>query len=353
VALALLGLILTGVAVYLTGASTAQNYFQALDTFRVGDPGKLGGFWYKGADIAVFGTALVLPRSKTPATLISLLLAMMFIGFFLNAGKGGVVGPLLMAALVLWTYSPRRFWLLAKPRIALACLIVGLLGLGIKVQFLAAEKGGSRLNLESISGSIVGPLEARWGDQGLYRGFCQFINLLPKYHFLFEGYREGLFALTEAWVPRAIRTNKRDQPTEGLGFMIHADAHTYKEETPSIELVGSVFADNGFYSLTAYLLIVGFLLGVLRRYAAGRRSALQWHIPYFMFAVFGGLSAEAGIAGTLYTFILTFTVAGIAHVAVVGLCQRKLHARALPTLPHHSGTQRDWSRVRIDLSARP
>jgi hypothetical protein len=255
----------------------------------------------------VFGMALILPSlRKMGARFLMLLVAMMLVSFFLRANKGGFETPILWTALVLHTYNPRRFWSLAKPRIVLVCLVIALVGIGVKVELLAVE--AKPLTLETMTMSIVGPIEDRWGDQGLYRGYCQFINFLPKYHYLFEGYREGVYALTEAWVPRAIHPSKRTQPTEGLGYMIHADAHTYRDETPSIELVGSVYADNGFYSLTAY----------------------QWHISYLSFALFGGLSAEAGITGMIYSFILTFAATGVAHLAVLGLYKRKLHAGAVP-----------------------
>ena len=331
VALLLLGLIFAGLAISLTHAYSATNFFRGLDTFRGGDPGETGGFFYKGADIAVFGMALILPGlRKTGARFLLLLLAMLFVSFFLKANKGGLETPILWAALVLHTYNPRRFWSLVKPRIALACLVIAFVGVGVKLQLL--EEEARSWSLESMTDSAFGAMKGRWGDEGLYRGYCQFINLLPQYHYLFEGYHEGLYALTEAWIPRALHQNKKTQPTEGLGFMIHADAHTYRDETPSIELVGSVYADEGFYSLTAYLLIVGFLLGVLRRYTAGRRSALQWHISYLCFALFGGLSAEAGITGIIYTFVLAFGVTGFAHLAVIGLYKHKLHTGAVLTL---------------------
>jgi len=64
VALAILGLTLTGFAIYITGAFSGGRFFHDLDTFRRGSeggPGPTGGFFYRGADIAVFGMALILP----------------------------------------------------------------------------------------------------------------------------------------------------------------------------------------------------------------------------------------------------------------------------------------------------
>jgi hypothetical protein len=331
VALAILGLTLTGFAIYLTGAYSAASFFHNLDTFRGGGsdgPGPTGGFFYKGADIAVFGMALILPGAPKKARFFLILLAMLFVSFFLKANKGGLEIPILWAALVLYTYNPRRFWSLVKPRVILACLVIALAGVGVKVLLMADE--AKPFTPGAIMESTIGAVGTRWGDQGVFRGYCQFINSLPQYHYLFKGYAEGVDALT-SWFPRALNPNKKAQPTQGFGFMVHADAHTYKDETPAIGLVGSVYADDGFYSLTAYLLIVGFLLGLLRRYTAGRRSPLQWHISYLNFALFGGLSAEAGITNLIYTFILTFTATELAHLAIVGLYDRKLRYGSAPT----------------------
>ncbi|MBV9295519.1 MAG: hypothetical protein JO145_08090 [Acidobacteriaceae bacterium] len=335
-ALLVVGLIMSAIAIYLTGAYNAVSYFSTLDNFRGGDPGKSGGFWYRGADVAVFGLALIMAGwGKTWLRLSFVLFAMVLAEFFLKANKGGAEIAVLFAAITLYTYNPSRFRSIAKPRVVLALAALSVLGIGVKFSLIKE----TAFTWKNLSGSIVGPIEARWGDQGLYRGYCEFVNLLPKYQYLFRGYREGMFALTEAWVPRDINTEKRDQPTKGLGFMIHADKHTYKEETPSIELVGSVFADNGFYTLTAYLIIVGFLLGVLRKYAAGTQSSLQWHIAYVCFALFGGLSPEAGITTLMYTFIFTFGITGVAHLIVVGMFTRRF--RSASALAQYRA-RRDW-----------
>jgi hypothetical protein len=264
------------------------------------------------------------------------------VSFFLRANKGGLEIPILWTALVLHTYNRRQFWSLAKPRVVLFCLVISLVGVGAKVELLRNEIEPVTLKTltKTITQAIFAPIATRFSDEGNFRGFCQFINLWPEYRYLFQGYPEGIDALT-SWIPRALDPNKRSQPTRGFGFMVHADAHTYPDETPAIGLVGSAYADDAFYSLTAYLLVAGLFLGILRRYAAGRRSALQWHISYLCFALFGGLSAESGITSVLYLFFLTFGATGLAHLAVVGLFKRKLHLGAV--LAHSLPRGTDWS----------
>jgi hypothetical protein len=324
--LLLLGLAFSGVAIYLTRAYQATNFFTALDAFRGGDPGHSSGFWYRGADISVFGMGLMLASvGKTSVRFYALLAGMIAVSFFLRANQGGVEFAILWAVLILYTYNGNRLSEVLKPSLIVGALVIALLGIGIKSQLLKDDL--QPLTLEAMADHITGPVQARWGDEGLYRGYCQFINLLPKYHYLFDGYREGWYALTQAWIPRALRSDKSDQPTVGLGYMVHSDFHEYYTETPSVELVGSVYADDGFYTLTAYLLLVGCLLGILRRYAASQGSALQWHVSYVAFVLFGGLSAESGIAGLIYTFLLTFGITGAAHLLVVGMFKRRLQAQ--------------------------
>jgi hypothetical protein len=339
-ALVLIGLAMSLVAVILTHAYSASNFFHGLDTFRAGQTGEAGGFWYRGADIADFGFALILPSQRKNVRFVLVLTAMFAVSFFLRANKGGLETPILWAGLGLYTFNPRRFWSFAKLRVAVCCLAAILVGIGIKVELLMSGPSS-----QSLTASMFGPIQTRWGDQGLYRGWCQFINLLPKYHYLFQGHPEGVFAVT-AWVPKFITGTRADLPGQGLGFMVHADAHTYKGESPSLGLVGSAYADDKLFSTIIYMLIIGLFLGFLRRYAAGSRSPMQWRISYLAFALFGGLSAEAGISDLLYTFFLTFAATGLAHVIVVALFKRKLHSGS--SQPHYVLPQ-DFPRRRVPV----
>jgi len=323
-ALVLIGLIMSVVAIILTHAFSASNFFRGLDQFRSGATGEAGGFWYRGADIADFGFALILPSQRKNLRFFLILGCMFCVSFFLRANKGGLETPILWAALGLYTYNPSRFRSLAKLQIAFCCLVLIVVGIGVKVELLKTDHSS-----KDMTTSMFGPIQTRWGDQGLYRGWCQFINFLPKYHYLFDGHREGIFAIT-AWVPKFITGSRADLPGLGLGFMVHADQHTYKGESPSVGLVGSAYADDKLFSAIAYMLATGVVLGILRRYAAGPSSPVQWHISYLAFALFGGLSAEAGISDFFYTFFLTLAATGLAHLIVVALFKRKLHSTPTP-----------------------
>jgi len=49
-----------------------------------------------------------------------------------------------------------------------------------------------------------------------------------------------------------------------------------------------------------------------------------------LFRLFQGVSAESGISGTLYMFILTFTATGLAHLAVIAYIPQA-YAGTFPT----------------------
>jgi hypothetical protein len=322
-ALAVLGIIMAGITIWLTGALSASTFFHGINNFRAGDAGKTGGFFYRGSDIAVFGLALLLPSARKLSQFVPPLAAMLFVSLFLRANKGGFEFPILWSALILYTYNPRRFWSLAKPKLVLGCALLALLGIGIKSELLSSDR--HPLTMDKMVTDVFGPMGTRWGDDGVYRGYCQFINLWPKYRYLFAGYPEAKFALT-SWIPRMIEEDKQSQPTVGFGFMVHSDGHIYKDESPAIGLVGTMYADGGIYTLILYTLITGIALGMLRRWAAATTSKLQWHLTYVMFAFFGGLANEAGISSMLYTFGLVFAANLIAHLAVIALYKRKINA---------------------------
>jgi len=230
--------------------------------------------------------------------------------------QGGFEGRILWTGLML--YNRRLFWSFIKPRIIFTCLLLIVVGVGTKF-ILKTNKDWS---MKTFSESATGPLQTRWGEEGLYREWCQFIHMVPRYKYVFKGYAEAKDALTN-WVPRALNP-KKTEPTIGLGFLFHADGHAYDFESPAPGLVGSVYADDELFSLTVDLFVVGLLLGLLRRYVARPSTPLQWLISYLCFALFQGLSAEAGNTTVIYAFLLTFGATGLAHLAVAALFKRKL-----------------------------
>jgi hypothetical protein len=316
--IAVCGLALTGVGIYLVGALSSQDFYVKFNTFRT-DVLPFGGFWYRGADIAIFGLALTLPSlQRKIGRFVLVLVLMMFVSFFLRTNKGGLEEPFVWGAFVICIYDRAFFKSLLKVRIiALACAI-SLAGMGLKGWFLpwALDRAvAPTQTVENLLQMAATTVATRWGDDGVYRGYCQFVNSLPEYHYVFEGYRVGHYTLV-GWLPRLVYPNKPEHPFQGIGFMINSDFRAYANAKEAVTFIGSVFADNGYISMLLYLPTLALFLSMLRRVALAKPEGLYGHVAYVLFALFGGLSSEGGIIGILDTLILAFGIVAAAYFAI-------------------------------------
>ena len=317
IAIAIIGLMLASVALYLVGALTAPNFYSSLNEFR-SQALPFGGFWYRGADIAVFGMALTLPSLRENTSRFFVVLAsMMFVSFFLRTNKGGLEEPILWAAIILLVYNHTFLKSLLKFRILALALVIALFGIGAKTWFLPKmmHRPAERATISNLVQMAAATAATRWGDNSLYRGYCQFVNSLPDNRYLFEGSKVGVYTLT-SWVPRFIYPDKPDHPFRGLGFMIYSDFHSFPMETPAPTLIGSMMADKGMVSLIEYLFAAALFLGWFRRAAASQSASLYWHVGYVFFVLFGGFSADEGALGLIYTLLLGYGVIAAAYFLV-------------------------------------
>lgn len=309
IAITVVGLALTFVALFLVGALSSLNFYASLGSFR-DQALPFGGFWYRGADIAIFGMALTLPSLQDkPKRFLSVVGLMMFVSFFLRTNKGGLEQPILWGGIALFVYNRKFLRTLLNVRTMAMALIIAFLGIGAKFWFVPQtmeHPSSARGSIVQLVKTAAAGASERWSDDGLYRGYCQFVNSLPDNRYLFSGAKIGVYSLT-SWVPRFLYPSKPDHPFRGLGFTIYSDFHSYPDETPAPLLVGSAMADNGFVSLIVYLLLAGLFLGWFRAFAAGSKS-LYWHCGYVLFVLFGGFSAEEGTLGLIYTLLLAYGV---------------------------------------------
>ena len=313
-AIAFVGGVLTLVALWLVGAFSGASFYSALSLFR-NQALPFGGFWYRGADIAVFGLALALPAMQgNMRRFVFIFVLMMFAAFFLRTNKGGLEQPVIWGALVLYTYNRTLFRKLCRLRTIALALFLAFFGIGAKFWILpyADARASSRPSFTQVVADASAATAMRWSDDGLYRGYCQFVNSLPNNRALFRNDKVGVYSLV-SWIPRFLYPRKPDHPFRGLGYMIYSDFHTFDQETPAPMIMGSAMADNGIVSLIAYLALAGAFLGIMRRFAAFTHS-LSAHCGYIMFALLGGFSAEEGTLGILYTLFLVFGVVAAAQL---------------------------------------
>ncbi|HEV2120234.1 MAG TPA: hypothetical protein VGS11_09060 [Candidatus Bathyarchaeia archaeon] len=336
IAVAIVGVLLTVVAIYLVGALTAPHFYTAMNVFR-SQILPFGGFWYRGADVIVFGLALLLPSYRDHLPHFFCVVAiMMLVSFFLRTNKGGLEEPILWTAVVIYVYNREFFQTLCRPRnIAVACAIA-FVGMGAKLWFLpfayhrTADTPATLTKLFDLATSTAA---TRWGDDSLYRGYCQFVNVLPDNRRRFAGHRVGMYTIT-SWVPRVLLPNKPDHPFRGMGFMVYSDFHTFATETPAPTLVGSVMADDGIRSLFFYLFLAGIFLSTLRIWTTSAQHSIYRHAGYICFVLFGGFSAEEGILGFLYTLLLAYGV--ISSGFIIHSVWRYSGARSVPNSSAHS-----------------
>ncbi|HEV2489265.1 MAG TPA: hypothetical protein VGT03_05625 [Candidatus Acidoferrales bacterium] len=332
IATTVVGLFLTAVALYLVGALSAPRFYAALNAFR-SQALPYGGFWYRGADITVFGLALTLPSFRNNARrFFGVLTLMMFTSFFLRTNKGGLEEPILWAAVVLYAYDRSFFKALFRARNVSAACLIAFLGMGAKLWFLPFASHRTEVAPTTISKFVdlaTSTAATRWGDDSLYRGYCQFTNSLPDNRNLFAGSRVGMYVLT-SWVPRLIYPDKPDHPFRGLGFMIYSDFHAFPSETPAPTLIGSVLADAGTRSLILYLFLAGLFLSALRIATTRSNHSLYRHVGYLFFVLFGGFSAEEGILGIVYTLFLAFGVICTAFLLELAWKSSKMNSGIAP-----------------------
>jgi|SRR5690348_12869989 len=313
-AVAALGGILTLIALWLVGAFSAASFYSALNLFR-DQALPFGGFWYRGADIAVFGLALTLPSMQDRMKCFAFVLGlMMLVAFFLRTNKGGLEEAVIWGALVLYVYNRPLLRKFLRLRTAALAVVIAFLGVGAKFWILprAGDRVLGRPSLAQLVTQAGAAASVRWSDDGLYRGYCQFVDSLPDNRAVFRNYKVGVYSLT-SWVPRYFYSRKPDHPFRGLGYMIYSDFHTFDEETPAPMLIGSAMADHGIMSLIAYLALAGVFLGIFHRIAAATHS-FSVHCGYLIFVLFGGFSAEEGTLGILYILFLAVGVVAAAQL---------------------------------------
>ena len=155
-----MGIILGGVALYLVGAISTPNFYDALNTFR-NEAVPFGGFWYRGADIAVFGLALTLPslgRKKSHIAVV--LMAMMCISFFLRRTRAGLKNRSCGRRWCSIVYSRGLFKSVECSLLALAATIA-FLGAGAKTWFLPRDSAGFKRRYDCRKSSSVGARDHR------------------------------------------------------------------------------------------------------------------------------------------------------------------------------------------------
>ncbi|MEI9814904.1 MAG: hypothetical protein WDO18_20680 [Acidobacteriota bacterium] len=136
------GLALFGIGLRLVGAGDFDSFYSVVDQFR-SEELSFGGFWYRGADIALFGLALMFATAVRPVVKLGLLVAVVMTPMILTSNKGGLEKSLIYLAFLLFAFDSHRFRRFAKARIVVPAALLLVFAIGLKNSFIIASRQGN------------------------------------------------------------------------------------------------------------------------------------------------------------------------------------------------------------------
>lgn len=307
--MAVAGFGLFAVGLRLVGATDVGSFYATVDQFR-SEELSFGGFWYRGADVALFGMALMFASANRFLVKAVILITALGTPLLLTSNKGGLEKSILFIAFLLYVFNYETFLKVAKVRMLAPVLLLLVLAVGIKNGLLqsshqkGADTASSDTSLQSMAESGLASISDRYSNEGLYRGYCTMVSYMRDG---LASYYDGqiLAYSLNSWVPRIFAPDKADHPFRAIGYMINPDGHVYSREVSAPTLVGFAYGDYGLASTVIYLFVGGMLTGLYRKWSTSR-VALYPLVAYVFFTLLGGVSAEGGYVGTIYTLLMVF-----------------------------------------------
>ena len=306
-AIAGFGLFLAGLR--LVGVTNVDSFYATVDQFR-SEELSFGGFWYRGADLALFGLALMFASAQRLVVKLVVLFAIAVTPLLLTSNKGGLEKSFLFVTFLLYVFNYKTFLKLLKVRILVPTLLVLVIAVGLKNGLLQSSRQGkaggssSAISVQSMAESGLASISDRYSNEGLYRGYCTMV------YYMRDGlasYYDGqiLAYSVNSWVPRIFAPDKADHPFRAIGYMINPDGHVYLREVSAPTLAGFAYGDYGVRSTIIYLFVGGLLTGLYRRWSTSRTSLFPL-VAYVFFTLLGGVSPEGWYIGTIYILIMVF-----------------------------------------------
>jgi hypothetical protein len=314
--IALIGATMFVIAVVLLGAPLGPQFYEAIDTYRSVTPHAYGAFWFRGVDLMILGLAFVfvgMPSNFVGRVLLFLVMAA--IPFFATGNKGGVDRACLYVLVISASFNRALFASLTQTYVIAAAAPVLVWALGLKLALLSgAGLTGWTMSRTMEHGQTA--FGSRFSDEGLYRGYCSFIDYLRVNSEFHSHFNVGVYTF-QSWVPRMIYESKAPHPFLALGRIINPDGHFIETEVCAPTIVGYAYADYGMTSTVHYLAIGGAALGLVRRYLAGARAPFIARLTYVSYAVLGGLSSEVGFLSAFYVLGLILPVMAVTQVVLM------------------------------------
>lgn len=310
-ALFVLGLAMKLYAIYAWGFSSIFEYIANTYSYDVQKQG--GGFLDQGLLLATMGVLLIMSTSSTSKFRRMILgFVILAISFLLSSSKSGLNTAIIAAVVVFSAIEPKLLREVRRPLTFALIACVFFLGLGIKTQI---KYGGTQLStvgqitFSEIAESSALSLSSRFSAFGNYRGFCNLVTRIDSNPELKLNGRATEHLLA-GWVPRFLWPDKPEHPFHAAGLLVN-DAFVvdqYGNDAPT--LVGSAFADFGFWGAIATLFLGGLFLGWVRRgYSANCAQNSSWIVAWCFFTIQMGMALpESGFLGVIYYAIFAVVV---------------------------------------------
>lgn len=306
--LAFLGLSMKLFVLYSAGFRSIGDFFSGMYMYQAQIT--QGEFMHIGLNVAILGLSLLIAAyNNKRIKQIFFILAIIFISFVFSLSKSGIITALIILFFTIHVFNKEAFKRFFKPLPLIILFVIFLIGLGVKTQIkyeVLSEGSKISFNKETILNTSLSVIGRRFGPFGLYRGYSFMVNRLVEAPSLFFG-KKIIESTITGWIPRFFWPDKPSPPFHARGDLTNEDRSIdiYANVAPTF--AGFAFADAGYFSLIPYLLMGGFVLGLIRRTVTTKsKYSFPFVLVYIFFSTqMSGSLSETGFLNLFYYIALS------------------------------------------------
>lgn len=330
----LLGLTFKTVAMVSYGVSSIGDYLINLGGYTTGQRG-LGGFLDLGLPLAIVGLAMLGAAARNLAVSVGLFLLGALLSFLLSYSRAELFGTMFLFFVMFGITRP-DIVRLAKRHIVITSMLAATIASGIILNSGVKSAMRAGQDVRGFSIAEIGTLGVdRWLDrfsgEGVYDGYCNFVNRLSQSPERFWRGDVAVYAVVST-VPHFLFPTKPAHPFRDTGYLVYDDMRSSVEDVCATTVVGSAYADFGLVSVVFYLGIYGVVIGMLRRVLLKRGT--------FSRLLYVNLIIIEGSTNFIHTGVLAFIPSLALNVVVVlmiyAVCRMLPVQRIVPVLEMRS-----------------
>jgi hypothetical protein len=331
--LATAGLAMKILAMYLWGVGSLLDYLDQLYDYDTST--RTFGFLDQGVAVTAFGMVLLTIRYEGRRGLQgALLMTSIVVSMFLSTGKSGLFHVAIPFYLIASALSRQTLKVWTRLPVLVVVGVLFIAGLGIKTDVKYSGLAKVDVTPDHLVYVAWLTVSQRLSESGLYRGYSNLVNRIiedPSLQLNFE----VASGIVTGVVPRFIWSyvlsrEKPDHPFHAKGELVSDDYNVDPFGNDAPTFVGSAFSDAAFWSLVPYMIIGGFMLGIIRKVATASNHHILLLIGYMYFSSRLGMSlAESGFLNIMYdaigaVFLMVFIWAVIEIRTIGGGSKRFL-----------------------------